>query len=110
MGKVSYSLFGIGGFALFFSALGFFVYDGLKGALAVFILTFVLELLAIFGLVPILGNVGYFFIGKYLLIPKVFSLTGIYSTWLSTTIFWFEFGASVIISIIMIIFIIKWFD
>ena len=72
----SKSFFGIGGFTIFFSALGYFVYGGLQGALAVFILTFSLGILAIAGLIPVVGNIIYWNVAKGMLMPKIFVLTG----------------------------------
>lgn len=67
--------------------LGYFAYDGVKGALAVMLIYFVLGLIAIIGIIPFAGIFLYFYLGK-LAIAKMLAFTGITQSWVITLALW----------------------
>ncbi len=75
-------------FHLFWAALGYFVYGGLDGALAVFILSILYGLCLFLALIPFAGALIQYLIMDRLVTPWVFSLTRIGPTWLTALMFW----------------------
>jgi hypothetical protein len=75
-------------FHLFWAALGYFVYGGLDGALAVFILSFLYGLCLFLALIPFAGAAIQYLVMDRLVTPWVFSLARIEPTWLTALMFW----------------------
>ena len=86
---------------LLFSALGYFVYHGVDGALAMLILTILYALATLLSLIPFAGAFFQWLVMTYAIRPFVFHLTHIYSTWLTSAAFWVYLGLGIIITLIM---------
>jgi hypothetical protein len=72
--------------SLVFMILAYFVYDSWTAALAIFVLNFLGGLTILIGIVPLAGVFLQYWIYTDYLLPFIFDLTGIYATWLTTTI------------------------
>jgi hypothetical protein len=71
-----------------FSALiGYFMYDGLSGSLAMIILCMVCLITMILSVIPFIGYPLQYLVSKMVVVPWVMSLTGIHDTWLTSVIF-----------------------
>jgi len=86
---------------LLFSALGYFVYHGVDGFLAMLILTILYALATLLSLIPFAGAFFQWLVMTYAIRPFVFHLTHIYSTWLTSVAFWVYLGLGIIITLIM---------
>jgi hypothetical protein len=73
---------------VFWAALGYFVYRGLDGALAVFILSYLYSLCLLLALIPFVGALIQYLVMDRLVGPWVFSLTGIGPSWLTALLLW----------------------
>ena len=74
--------------SILFACLGYFVYGGIKGFIAVFMIAFIIPyFISVCSLIPIFGWIGSVLITYYWLLPALFNLTGIYWTGLITVIF-----------------------
>jgi hypothetical protein len=100
--KKSISIGG-GGFSLslLFAAIGYFVYGGPNGAVAIFILSIVLAMTSLLGLIPAVGPILYAVLSYKWIIPKVLSLAEISGSKLTGFIFVFYLVMSVIYTIIV---------
>lgn len=90
---------------LLIAALGYFVYGGINGALAIFVLYSLSGLLALLGFIPVLGVILTYIVNDLFVFPVVFSLTGITATWLTSLIFWGNLVGSAICSFVAIVWI-----
>ena len=90
----------IGVLTLLFSAIGYFLYGGLNGFFGVFILCILLDFAALLGIIPVVGVVLYYFIGKITIMPWIFSFTGINATWLTNVIFWLDFVGAIVLTVV----------
>lgn len=70
---------------LFWAVLGFFVYDGLNGALAMIVLSFLFGLAALLSIIPVVGVFIQYYVSITYILPFIINLTGITATWLTTT-------------------------
>ncbi len=84
-----------------FGALGYFVYHGVDGALAMVILTILYALATLLSLIPFAGAFVQWLVMTYAIKPFVFHLTHIHSTWLTFAAFWVYLGLGIVITIIM---------
>jgi len=84
-----------------FGALGYFVYHGVGGALAMVILTILYALATLLSLIPFFGAFVQWLVMTYAINPFVFHLTHIHYTWLVAVAFWVYLGLGIIITIIM---------
>ena len=76
--------------SVFFGCIGYFVYGGFEGFMAIFMTSFiVISFICICSVIPIVGWIGSIITAYFWLIPKILGLTGIYWTWLITAIFSF---------------------
>ncbi len=85
-----------------YGIIGYFVYDSIAGALGIMLYSFVFGILAMAGLIPVLGQIIYYAVGTIFIEPFIFNFTGIYSTLLTSFIFWFQFAISCLISIFVL--------
>jgi len=97
---------GAGGlsFFLLMAVLGYFVYGGTGGFVAMFILTFAYTLSCLLALIPFIGVFAQGLIMFYLVNPWFFGFTGITATWLT----WFAFVVYVIVGILVTIITSAW--
>ena len=86
---------------LLFGALGYFVYHGVGGALAMVILTILYALASLLSLIPFAGALVQWLVMTYAINPFVFHLTHIHYTWLVAVAFWVYLGLGIIMTIIM---------
>jgi hypothetical protein len=86
---------------LLFGALGYFVYHGVGGALAMVILTILYALASLLSLIPFVGAFVQWLVMSYAIKPFVFHLAHIHSTWLTFVAFWVYLGLGIIITFIM---------
>lgn len=97
-----------GGFGFLMSsilafAIGYLVYDGIKGALFLFAFNILMMLVALFGLIPFVGVFLTYHLGKYEILPLLLSETGFEVTWATSLFFWLQVASSVIFTIIITI-------
>jgi len=64
--------------------MGYFVYGGLDGALAMIVLYLLLGVVALLSLIPFIGIVLQYWVSTQITIMWIISITGIYATWLTT--------------------------
>ena len=81
-----------------FSLLGYFVYGGIKGALAILLLCIVFDFTLFLSLIPFVGWLVQALLMK-VAIADILALTCISTTWLTSTIFWVYLVFGIIISI-----------
>jgi len=84
-----------------FGALGYFVYHGVDGALAMVILTILYALATLLSLIPFFGAFVQWLVMTYAINPFVFHLTHIHYTWLVAVAFWVYLALGIIITLIM---------
>ena len=82
-----------------FTLLGYFVYGGIKGALAILLLTIACNFILIIGIIPFVGWLIQGLIMNWV-ITNFPALTGFPLTWLTSTIFWVYLAFGILISII----------
>jgi len=73
---------------ILFTALGYFVYGGVDGALAVLVLCMLYSLAGLSSLAPFIGFIIQALLMYYFVNPFVFGLTHIAPTWLTDLAFW----------------------
>jgi hypothetical protein len=83
---------------LLWSALGYFVYGGLGGALAIIILYFLYAFCIFLAVIPFAGVAIQYFVSVRLVNPWVFSLTGIGSTWLTAVMLWVDVAVGALLT------------
>ena len=80
-----------------FSLLGYFVYGGTNGALAILLLSIACYFMAFISVIPFVGCLIQAFLMK-MFIPKIATITGIYLTWLTSTIFLVYLLAGIVVT------------
>ena len=94
---------GIGGwmfFLILWASLGYFIYNGTSGAVAIALLCVLYGLVLLFSLIPFCGAAIQCMVMYLIVWPWVSSLAGIGATWLTTMIFWFSLIAGIIITLV----------
>jgi len=86
-----------------FTALAYFVYNGVEGALAILILCILYSVASFVALIPFVGVILQAGAMHYFIEPFVFSLTRIYPTWLTSAIFWAYVAMGAFLTVIMTI-------
>ena len=84
-----------------FGALGYFVYHGVGGALAMVILTILYAFASLLSLIPFAGAFVQWLVMTFAINPFVFHLTHIHYTWLVAVAFWVYLALGIIMTIIM---------
>lgn len=85
-------------FAIF--CIGFFAYGGLQGGLALFLLTFVSNLLVFLGLIPFIGFALCLVLSRFVVYPYMFEFLGITATIWTSAIFWFGGIIAILLTIL----------
>ncbi len=68
--------------------LGFFIYEKtIEGALAILLFVIVPTIVTIVGIVPVIGFILVYMINHIFIYPYLFNITGVYETWLTTSLF-----------------------
>jgi hypothetical protein len=88
---------------ILFAALGYFVYNGVSGALAMLILTILYALAGLLSIIPFAGAAIQWAVMAYAINPFVFHLTHIHYTWLVSIAFWVYLAFGIIITAIITI-------
>ena len=86
-------------FTMFFTLLGYFVYGGIKGALAILLLTIACDFMLVISIIPFIGWLIQGFLMHWA-ITDFPALTGFPLTWLTSTIFWVYLVFGIVISTI----------
>jgi len=82
-----------------FTLLGYFVYGGIKGGLAILLLTVACDFMLITSIIPFIGWLIQGLLMHWA-ITDFPALTGFPLTWLTNTIFWVYLAFGIVISII----------
>jgi len=82
-----------------FTLLGYFVYGGIKGALAVLLLTIACDFMLVISVIPFVGWLIQGLIMNWV-ITNFPALTGFPLTWLTSTVFWVYLAFGILISVI----------
>ena len=85
-------------FKALFPLLGYFVYGGIKGALAILLLCIICDFTLFLSLIPFVGWLVQALVMRFA-ITKILALTCVSTTWLISTIFWVYLVFGIIISI-----------
>jgi len=94
--------------AVLFTALAYFVYNGVEGALAVLVLCILYSIASFIGLIPFVGFIIQAGVMHYFIEPFVFGVTGIHPTWLTSTIFWVYVAMGAFLTVIMtVVYLVK---
>ena len=95
--KTSYfSLF----YTLLFSVLGYFVYGGIEGLMAVLALCLFYDLALCLSIIPFVGSIIQAVVMN-LISHKLFAILSIYPSWLTTSIFWCYLVCGIVITILV---------
>jgi len=90
---------------MLFAILGYFVYGGIDGALGMILSDMLLSLTALLGFIPVVGVVLYWVTANNIVMPAIFNLTGLHSTWLTTILVYFGLAVSILATLISSFFI-----
>jgi hypothetical protein len=75
-------------------------HDFTKGGVSMFVLSLAMNIvMLVLGSIPVLGQIGYWYLSKSIIIPFVLNYFQISSSWLVTLLFWFDLIASISVSI-----------
>jgi len=99
--KTSISLLPIGFWTFFLSTLGYFVYGGLGGFLAIFLYVLLMGLTIILSLIPLFGIPLQVATAIWLIEPFIFNLTGIHGTLLTAFIFGYKLAIGIFINVLI---------
>jgi hypothetical protein len=99
---------GLGIFAVMTFILGWFVYGGINGALAMVLIEILIGFTCLFGLIPIIGVLFYWLVAHFWVIPWVLSLTQLSNSFVVGFLFSLGLLGSIILTIISTIAIIGW--
>ena len=87
-------------FWLFMACLGYFMYGGFQGAMAIFVLTVAFSFSLLFSIIPFFGiPIWLYIMGQAT--PMIFALTGIHATLLTSGIFWITGILVIIINLLI---------
>jgi hypothetical protein len=95
------SIGGSFGFSFFLAALGYFVYGGLDGAVAIFLLSLAIGFLSLLGFIPVLGVGVFYWIATGWAFPNIMAFTHLAGySWLTAAILYLYLFLSIIFTII----------
>lgn len=72
---------------LFWMICGYFVYGGIDGALAMFVCSFIIGLVAFLSFIPFVGIFLQYWVSTAYAFPFIFDLTHVEASWVTTAIF-----------------------
>ena len=75
-------------FWIFIACLGYFVYGGVEGAIATFVLGVALSISMVLGIIPFVGPFLWWGVSRWIM-ASLFAVAGIGPTLLSVAIWWF---------------------
>ena len=87
-------------YTVLFSVLGYFVYDGVRGLMAVLALCLFCDLALCLSIIPFGGSIIQAVVMN-LISHKLFTILSIYPSWLTTCIFWCYLICGIIITILV---------
>jgi hypothetical protein len=77
--------FGVGGvLVVVFAAIGYFLYGGMNGFFAIFLLSILFEFAILLSVIPFIGPAVQGWVSFMVILPAMESFAGIQSTWLTT--------------------------
>ncbi len=92
-----------------FSVLGYFVYGGVTGLMAMLALCLIYDLALYLSIIPFGGSIIQALVMSFLS-RKLFAMLSIYSSWLTTCVFWCYLICGIIITIVVTAFVIANLD
>ena len=87
-------------YTVFFSVLGYFVYGGIEGLMAILALCLFCDLALCLSIIPFGGSIIQAVVMN-LISHKLFTILNIYPTWLTTCIFWCYLICGIVITILV---------
>ena len=87
-------------YTVLFSVLGYFVYGGIEGLMAVLALCLFYDLALCLSIIPFGGSIIQAVVMN-LISHKLFTILNIYPTWLTTCIFWCYLVCGIVITILV---------
>ena len=87
-------------YTVLFSIFGYFVYDGVRGSVAILALSLVYYLISCLSIIPFGGCVIQAIV-MFLVSHKLFDILNIYPSWLTTCMFWCYLISGIIITILV---------
>jgi len=87
-------------YTVLFSVLGYFVYGGIEGLMAMLALCLLCDLVLCLSIIPFVGSIIQAVVMN-LISHKLFTILNIYPTWLTTCIFWCYLICGIIITILV---------
>jgi hypothetical protein len=106
-GKVSVNL-GSLPFLIVAAILGYFVYGGIDGALAMIVFTLAIGVVSLISLIPLVGFIIYALLVYMWVFPWIMPILHIYPTWLTSGIFGIYVVATFVVSLMSAGVFIKW--
>jgi len=87
-------------YTFLFSVLGYFVYGGVRGLMAMLALSLVYYLISCLSIIPFGGCIIQAIV-MFLVSHKLFNILNIYPSWLTTCMFWCYLISGIIITILV---------
>ncbi len=86
-----------------FTLFGYFEYGTFNGAAGAALFWIVVGWAALFGIIPIAGNIVQYWVMSDWLMPKLFAFTGIAPSWITSLVFWSSMAVGVLCSITVVV-------
>ena len=87
-------------YTVFFSVLGYFVYDGVRGLMAMLVLCLLYDLALYLSVIPFGGSIIQAVVMN-LISYKLFTILSVYPSWLTTCVFWCYLVCGIVITILV---------
>ena len=87
-------------YTVLFSVLGYFVYGGVRGLMAMLALCLFYDLVLCLSIIPFVGSIIQA-VAMNLISYKLFTILSIYPSWLTTCIFWCYLVCGIVITILV---------
>jgi len=87
-------------YTVLFSVLGYFVYGGVRGLMAMLALCLFYDLVLCLSIIPFVGSVIQA-VTMNLISYKLFTILSIYPSWLTTCVFWCYLVCGIVITILV---------
>ena len=98
--KNKYSIGGFGFVSIILILLGYFVYGGLHGALAIFLIILVTDIMLLLNIIPVAGLILHVVFTLMFVLPFLYDLCGISPTWLVWVVIGINFVFAIILNFI----------
>jgi len=87
-------------YTVLFSVLGYFVYGGVRGLMAMLALCLFYDLVLCLSIIPFVGSIIQA-VAMNLISYKLFTILSIYPSWLTTCVFWCYLVCGIVITILV---------